>query len=148
MEVKMLASRKLKVLTFSISLLILLAISGLASAQRPQSLDASAKGEGTLVVGKEKFKLYTVVVKLKEGGAAELTVVSDLSLFVTGEWSAGDDLSKGIDLKITGGTSPGSTTGSGKLFLTADGKGIARLTMQGVARNSGQKYSANFVATQ
>jgi hypothetical protein len=144
----MLASRKLGLITSSFSLLILLAMSGLAVAQRPQSLDASAKGEGTLSVGKEKFKLYTVVVKLKEGGEAQITVVSDLSLFVSGEWSAGDDISKGVELKITGGTSQGSASGTGKLFLTADGKGIARLTLQGVTRSSGQKYTANFVAAQ
>ena len=144
----MLARRKLSVVMFSISLLILVAISGPAVAQRPQSLDANAKGEGTLVVGKEKFKLYAVVVKLKKGGAAEITVVSDISLFVSGEWSGGDDLSKGIDLKITGGSSAGSANGTGKLFLTADGTGIARLTLQGVTRNSGQKYSAKFVAAQ
>lgn len=144
----MLTNRKLSLITFSISLLLLLAMSGSAVAQKPESLDASAKGEGTLSVGKEKFKLYTVVVKLKAGGEAEITLVSDISLFVTGEWSAGDDLSKGVDLKIPGGTSQGSSGGTGKLFLTADGKSIARLTLQGVTRNSNTKYSATFVAAQ
>ena len=144
----MLARRQLSVITCSITLLLLLAISGLAVPQRPQSLEASAKGEGTLSVGKEKFKLYTVVVKLKAGGEAEITLVSDISLFVAGEWSAGDDISKGIDLKITGGTSQGSSAGTGKLFLTADAKSIARLTLQGVTRNSNTKYSASFVAAQ
>jgi hypothetical protein len=120
-------------------------MSGSAVPQRPQSPDASAKGNGTLSVGKEQFKLYTVS-KLKEGGEAQITVVSDTSLFVSGEWSAGDDLSKSVDLKTTGGTLQGSSSGAGKLFLTADGKGIARLTLQGVTRSSGQRYAANFVA--
>jgi hypothetical protein len=144
----MLATRKLRLLTVSIGILVLVAMSGLAVPQKPQSLDTNAKGTGTLVAGKEKFKLYAVVVKLKEGGAAEITAVSDLSLFVSGEWSAPDDISKGIDLKITGGTSEGSTTGTGKLFLTADGKSITRMTMQGTSRNSGQKYTVDFQATQ
>jgi hypothetical protein len=66
------------------------------------TLTASAKGSGTLTVGREEFQIYTVVVQLKENSEAQLTLVSDITLFVSGQWSVGDDLDKGINLKITG----------------------------------------------
>lgn len=116
------------------------------AAQELKSFSADARGQGTLTVGKEVFKVGTVVVRLKEGGKGELTLVTDLAIFLTCDWSAPSDLSQGIDLKITGGTNPGSAEGSGKLFLRADGKSVASLSMQANSTTVKRKVQLKFVA--
>ena len=109
-------SRKLFVITATLTLLTLLAMPNLAAPQGLTSLLATAHGQGTLTVGKEVFKVSTVVVKLKEDGTGEITLVTDLQLFVTCTWSAPADLSKGIDLKITGGTTASGARDPGNSF--------------------------------
>src|SRR5258705_5003202 len=92
----------------SMTLLTLLVLPNLAAPQGLTSLLADASGKGTLTVGKEEFKVSTVFVKLKEDGTGEITLVTDLQLFVACTWSATADLNQGIDLKITGRTNAGS----------------------------------------
>lgn len=110
------------------------------------SLLATARGQGTLKVGKEVFQVSNVVVKLKEDGTGEITVITDLQLFVTCTWTAPADLSQGIDLKIMGGTNSGSAQGSGKLFLRADEKSIAKLSVLGMSTAAKRKFQLDFVA--
>src|SRR5258705_7473486 len=138
--------RLIGAMTAALTLFMLLATPNLAAKQRLTSLLANARGQGTLTVGKEVFKVSHVVVKLKEDGTGEITLVTDLQLFVTCTWSATDNLSTGIDLKITGGTNPGSVQGSGKLSLRPDGKSIASLTMEGMSPTVKRKIQLNFVA--
>jgi hypothetical protein len=114
---------------FVCAFLILIALPGNAAPQKPTSLMATAKGKGTIKVGREEFPLHSVILKLKEDGALELTLVSEITLFFEGTWSSGDDIGKGIDLKINP-TATGSTQGAGKVFLRDDGKSIARMTLQ------------------
>ena len=139
-------SRRLFAITATLLFLTLMAIPNLAAPQALTSLLATARGQGTLIVGSEEFKITNVLVKLKEDGTGEITLVTDLQLFVTCTWSATDDLSKGIDLKITGGTNEGSAQGSGKLFLRPDGKSIAKLSMEGMSNTRKRKIQINFVA--
>jgi hypothetical protein len=139
-------SRQIGAMTATLTLLTLLAMPNLAARHGLKSLLATARGQGTLTVGKEVFKVSTVLVKLKEDGTGEITLVTDLQLFVTCTWSATDDLNKGIDLKITGGTNAGSVQGSGKLFLRPDEKSIARLTIEGMSATAKRKIELNFVA--
>jgi hypothetical protein len=127
-------------------LLTLLATPNLAAPQRFTSLLATTPGQGTLTVGKEEFKVSYVVVKLKEDGSGEITVVTDLQLFVTCTWSAPEDLSTGIDLKITGGTNLGTAQGSGKVFLRQDGKSMASMSLDGMSTASKRKFQLKFVA--
>lgn len=137
-------SRKLSVLIATLTLLTLLAVTNLAAPQAPASFFATARGEGTLTVGQEVFKVSTVVVKLKEDGTGEITLVTDLQLFVTCTWSASGEHSEGIDLKITRGTTS-SAEGSGKLFLRPDGKAIASLSIEG-SSSTKRKIQLKFVA--
>ena len=137
-------NRKLLVTTFI--LLTLAPKPNLAAPPAITSLLATARGQGKLTVGKEVFKVNAVVVKLKEDGTGEITLVTDLQLFVTCTWSANADPSKGIDLTITGGTNSGSAEGSGKLFLRPDEKSIASLTMQAISTAVKRKIQVNFVA--
>ena len=138
--------RKPFVITATLSLITLLTMPGWAAPQGPTSLLATARGKGTLTVGKEGFKVSNVVVKLKEDGTGELVLVTDLQLFVQCTWSAPADLSKGIDLKITGGTNAGSAEGSGKLVLRPDGKTIASLSINASSNTGRRKIQLSFVA--
>jgi hypothetical protein len=140
------ANRQIGAVTAAVTLLTLLVIPSLGAPTEFKSLLAVARGKGTLKVGKEEFKVSNVVVKLKEDGTGEITLVTDLQLFVTCTWSAPADLSAGIDLKITGGATGGSAAGSGKLLLRPDSKSIASLSMQGSTNFQKRKIQLNFVA--
>lgn len=139
-------SRKLFVVTALLILLTLTAKPNLAAPVELTSLLSTAHGQGTVTVGKEVFHLSTVVVKLNEDGTGEITLITDLQLMVHCRWSAPDDLSKGIDLKITGGASVGGAQGSGKLFLRPDAKAIASLSMEGSSNTAKRKIVVKFVA--
>ena len=132
--------------TAALVFLTLLGMSSLASAQGPASLLATANGKGTLTVGKEEFKVTSVVVKLKEDGIAEITLITDLQLFVSGTWSKAADSGEDIDLKITGGAAGGGAQGSGKLVLRSDAKSIDRLTIEGMSNIAKRKIRLEFVA--
>src|SRR6267142_955478 len=80
----------------------LLGLPGIAAGQEIKSLVASVSGQGTIRLGKEEFKLHAVVVKLFEDGKAELNLITDITVFISGTWSRTDDAAKDIDLKITG----------------------------------------------
>jgi hypothetical protein len=134
------------VVTFILGLLILPPIPNPAAAQGLTSLKANARGTGTLTMGKEVLKVNTVVVELDEDGTGEITLVTDFQFFVNCTWTAPADLSKGIDLKITGGTTESGAQGSGKLMLKSDGKSIAGLTMQGSSNTEKRKITLTFVA--
>ena len=127
------------------ALLILLALPVSAAPQKPKSLETTAKGKGVIKVGREEFPLHSVILKLKEDGNQELILVSEITLFFEGTWSCGDDLSKGIDLKINP-TATGSTQGSGKIFLREDGKSIARMTLQASNKFRKTDVEVQFVA--
>ena len=140
------STRKLIALTFVFTLLLLITMPGVAARQIPQSLLANAKGKGTLTVGQEQFEIYAVIVKLKEGGDLELTLVTEITVFISGKWSASDDNKKGIDLEITGGATPGGVKGNGNLFLRPDGKSIASLSLEGSSMTRKKKVVVTFVA--
>jgi hypothetical protein len=139
-------SRLIAAITATLIFLTLLTVPNLAAPQGLTSLLTTARGQGTLTVGKEQFKVGAVVVKLNEDGTGEITVITDLQLFVTCTWSVTADINKGIDLKITGGTNAGSVQGSGKLFLRPDGKSIASLSIQAISNTAKRKIQLDFVA--
>ena len=126
-------------------LLALLAPPRIAGGQQTKSLVASASGEGTIRLGKEQFKISAVVVKLFEDGKAEINLVTDITVFINGTWSSGDN-EKVIDLKITGNVSAGNMAGSGKLFLGEDRKSIAGLKLEVLNKISRKVIKADFVA--
>jgi hypothetical protein len=111
--------------------------------QENQSRLAYANGQGTLRVGDEKFKINSVVVKLIDDRKAEITLVSDITVFLTATWSNGGSQEE-FDLEITGGASPGGLEGKGKVFLSSDGKSVTRLSLKGVSRTTKRPVEANF----
>ena len=117
-----------------------------AADDPPASLVASAKGEGTIKLGKEEYTLNAVVVKLFADGKAELNLITDINIFITGTWSRENETAKTIDLKITSSVTGGNLDGDGKIFLTDDRKSISGLKLQVVSRVSHKTMTAEFVA--
>ncbi|MCM3870825.1 MAG: hypothetical protein ND895_09055 [Pyrinomonadaceae bacterium] len=136
--------RKHAAIAISIVLTVL-ALTGMAGGQQPKSLVASANGEGTIKLGKEEFKIHAVVVKLFEDGKAEINLVTDITVFISGTWSRGQD-EKAIDLKITGNMGAASMDGAGKLFLGEDRKSIAGLKLEVLNKTTRKIIKADFVA--
>ena len=139
-------SRKLFVITTLLVLFASFALSNANPQHKLTSLLANAHGKGTLTVGDEVYKVTNVVVKLDEDKTGEITLVTDLQLFVQCTWSEPGDLSRGIDLKITGGITADSADGIGKLLLRPDGRNIASLSMEASANARKKKIQLTFVA--
>src|ERR1041385_9197037 len=125
---------------------ISLTLSAFAADDPPASLVASAKGEGTIKLGKEEYKLNAVVVKLFADGKAELNLITDITVFITGTWSPESENAKSIDLKITSSVTGGNLDGGGKIFLTDDRKSISGLKFQVVSKPTRKTIIAEFVA--
>ena len=130
----------------SMALCVAMALPSFAADDAPTSLVASAKGEGTIKLGKEEFKLNAVVVKLFSDGKAELNLITDINIFITGTWSRTSENAKSIDLKITSSVTGGNLDGGGTLFLTDDRKAISGLKLQMVSKASKKTVTAEFVA--
>ncbi len=130
-------------------LLLLLAVT--ASAQDNKSIVAHANGDGTLKLGDEKFKVSTVVIKLFEDGKAEINLISEITIFVSGSWSWKDDSKQVINLKISGGATGGGVEASGELFLrdsteAGQRRSIDRVSLDGTSKTSHRDLSLNFQA--
>lgn len=139
-------TRKVFVALVTCLCLMLVTASGVAFNE-VKSKVASANGSGTLKVGNEEFKVTSIVVKLFEDGKAEINIISEITIFITGKWSRKDANANEIDLDMSGGAASGSFDGRGKLLLkTKNEKVIDKLTLQGQSRLSNRKIDLNFVA--
>lgn len=121
-----------------------LAMCSVANAQKIQSLNATAKGKGTITTSLDKLPIYSVMVVLKENGDADFTFYCDLQLSAKGRWTANESLDKGIDIEITGGIVSGNASGTGKLLLRPDGKSIDKLDID--AKSGSRTITIRFVA--
>ena len=121
---------------------VLFALPGAVGGQDQKSIIASASGEGTLRLGKEKFKVHAVVIKLLEDGKAELNLLSDITIFIPAAWTRTDSASRTIELTTT----DTKMEGGGQLLLREDGKSIAGLKLEVFNRISGKTVTVEFVA--
>ena len=112
-------------------------------AQESQTRLAHANGNGTLRVGDEQFKISSAIVKLLPDHQAEITLVSEITIFLTGTWSDGDK-SHQIDLEFIVGASRGGLDGRGKASLSDDSKSLKRLTLKGISRATKRTVEADF----
>jgi len=131
--------------------ILLLVLAVTASAQDNKSIVAHANGDGTLKIGDEKFKVSTVVIKLFEDSKAEINLVSDITIFVSGTWSWKDDSKQVINLKISGGATGGGVEATGELFLrdssdTGQRRAIDRVSLDGTSKTSHRGMTLNFQA--
>ena len=134
--------------TIAVASILLLSISGrgaVLAVQDAQYRMAHANGDGKLKVGQEEFKVNGVIVKLLNDKTAEITLISDITFFITGTWSQDGTSKEDFDLQITGGASPGGLDGAGKLTLGKDGPSNVRLTLKGKSRTTKKNIELNFV---
>ena len=130
----------------NLALLMLIAMPGFVAGQDSKSVLATANGNGTLKIGQEEFKIFTVVIKLLETGKAEITLVSDITVFVNGSWSRDGDSQGTIKLAITGTATGGGFEGHGGVLLKNEGKSIDRLWIQGASKTRKKPIEVSFQA--
>ena len=114
------------------------------AAQEGEDRLAVSNGKGTLRVGDQTFKINSVVVKLTHERKAEITMVSDITIFLIASWSNHGASEKEFDLEIKGPESRVGIDGNGKVILGNDGKSVARLRLKGVSRTTQRQIEANF----
>jgi hypothetical protein len=112
-------------------------------AQQNQTRLAHANGHGTLRVGDEEFKISSAIVKLLPDHKAEITVVSDITIFLTATWSNQAASQHEFDLEFAAGAR-GGLEGTGKASLSDDSKSIKRLTLKGLSRATKRAVEADF----
>lgn len=127
----------------SILVLTVFSMPGALQAQEGQYRLVHAKGEGTLTVGQEQFKVFSVVIKLLDDRKAEISLVADMTFFLTGTWSQSGESQDSFDLQITGGASPGGLDGGGKLTTGKDPKDL-RLILKGKSRTTKKNIEIYF----
>ena len=106
----------------------------------------TAKGKGTIKIGSETFQVSSVVVKMLDDGTAEITLVSEITFFLSGKWTADSTSPKSYNLQITGSGASAGAQGTGKVVMRDDGTSLDRLTAQGGTKTSSRKVSVEFVA--
>jgi hypothetical protein len=137
---------KQRTLLIAAAIVILLPI--LTKAQKIKSLQASAKGRGTINVSNlSQQKINSILVILKEDGTAQITLYTDMQLLVQGTWSIGDPEDAIVELKITGGIVTNGGKGEGKLVLRDDEKSIKSLAISGKSADN-MTTSVEFVADE
>lgn len=130
----------------NLALLILIALPTFTAGQESKTVLATANGTGTLKIGQEQFKISTVVIKLFENGKAEITLVSDITVFVNGSWARDKDSQLTIKLEITGTATGGGFAGHGGVLLKHDAKSIDRLWLQGASKTRKTPIEVSFQA--
>ena len=123
------------------------------SGAPPQSQDgqyrlAHANGEGKLRVGQEQFKINGVVVKLLNDKTAELTLISEITVYLTGTWSQNGDSKDEFDIQITGGASPGGLDGAGKVTIGKETTSNLLLILKGKSRTTKKTIEVYFRSRQ
>jgi len=105
---------------------------------------AHANGAGTLKLGSEQFKINGVVIKLLDDGKTEITLIADITVFVTGTWAKSPSSQTDFDLNFTDASSRGGLDGTGRLSLNPDNTGM-KLTVKGKSRATKKPVEVNFV---
>ena len=130
--------------------LLILVAAPVWSMQDADSIVAHANGSGQLKLGDEEFKVNAVVIKLFKDGKAEISLVSELTIFVSGTWAWEGSDQKAINLKITGGATGGGVEAAGELTLREGQSGqrraIDRVLLQGESKTTHRNVSLNFQA--
>jgi hypothetical protein len=122
-----------------------------AATQESKSIVAHANGSGTLKVGDEKFQITSVVIKLFEDGKAEINLISDLTIFVSGTWTRDESAPNAIKLKINAGATGGGIDAAGDLFLrdatsAGEPRTIDRVSLSGTSKTTHRNISLSFKA--
>ena len=134
----------------ALCVLFILVAAPVWSMQDGDSIVAHANGNGSLKLGDEEFKVSAVVIKLFKDGKAEISLVSEMTIFVSGTWAWEGSDEKAINLKITGGATGGGVEATGKLTIREGQAGqrraIDRVSLQGQSKTTHRNVSLNFQA--
>jgi hypothetical protein len=122
------------------------------SMQDSESIVAHAKGKGVLKYGDEEFKITSVIIKLFKDGKAEINLISELTIFVSGTWSR-DTNSQKINLKITGGATGSGVEASGELTLrdesrSGERRSVDRVSLEGKSKTTHRKVTLDFQSAE
>ena len=128
----------------SILVMSMFVTSSATVAQKAQDRMTHANGEGTLKLGQEQFKITSIIVNLLDDQRAELRLVSDIIVFVSGTWTQNRESQQVFDLQITGGATPGGLECVGKLTLGKDSKDV-QLILKGRSRTTKRPVEVYFV---
>ena len=137
-------SSRALIATLLVTLVMLSAAVALSHPRAHQTRLASSSGKGTIKLGSEEFKLTSAVVKLLDNGKAEVIVVSEITVFMSGTWSRSGDASHHYDLTITGDEAGGGLNGSGSVDLSDDDKSVKRLAIKGTGKISNKAFEITF----
>jgi hypothetical protein len=88
-----------------------------------------------------------VVIKLFKDGKAEINLISELTIFVSGTWSR-DTNSKKINLKITGGATGSGVEANGELTLRGESRSIDHVFLEGQSKTTHRKVRLDFQAAE
>jgi len=138
---------KLKQMTAAASILVLSIFGTSGAARAPQEVQyrmAHANGAGTLKVGQEQLAISGIVVKLLDDRKAEITLIADITFFLSGTWSQNGESQEAFDIQILRGASPGGLEAAGKLTLGKNTKDV-RLILKGKSRTSKKTVEVYFV---
>lgn len=103
---------------------------------------AHANGDGKLTIGQEQFQIGAVVVKLLDDQKAEITIVSDITVFLNGTWSQSSQSPQTFDLRVTSGVS--RFEGTGTVTIGNEPKDL-RLDIKGQNRTNKRTVEIHFV---
>jgi hypothetical protein len=81
-----------------------------------------------------------------EDGSAEISLVSDITIFIGAKWTQSGNSETEINLEITGGATKGGLEGNGKLFLRDDKKSIASLNLIAINKLTKKNIDVQFTA--
>jgi hypothetical protein len=138
------ALRRLILIVFVVTLATVGPSLSAAQAQENQDRLAHSEGQGWLKVGEETFKISSVIVKLLADRKAEVTLVSDITVFLNATWANRGESQEAFDLQIVGGATASGLQGTGRLVLSDEGKSVAKLSLKGVSRTSKRTVQAEF----
>jgi len=85
-----------------------------------------------------------VIVKLLPDRKAEITLVTDITVFLNATWSNRGDSQTAFDLEIVGGATASGIQGTGRLVLGDDGKSVSKLSLKGVSKTSKRTFQSEF----
>ena len=135
--------------TIAIAVAVVLLTAGFSSYAFAESQEGQARlihstGTGTLRVGREKFQVTSVVLKLLDDHKLELTMVSDITVFLSGTWTSSSDGQREIEISISSKESNSSIDATGKLNLGSNSNSIERLTLNGMSRTTKRSVELTF----
>ncbi|HEY6802698.1 MAG TPA: hypothetical protein VI306_03880 [Pyrinomonadaceae bacterium] len=135
---------KTRIITLIIVVVIVCGGGALDTRAQEQSRLFNSDGHGKIRIGNESFKVSSVIVKLIDDHQVEVTLISEITIFLKGTWSDSTEKPRDITLEITGGASAGGLEAKGHLTIADDDKSIVMLIISGQSRRTKRVVGVDF----